>query len=581
MQSSIRMERDVPTEMRDGTRLMADIFRPDDSQKHPAILIRTPYSKLLSANTDFLNVVDAAHAGYAVVIQDIRGRFSSEGEYGQGDRMSVEGPDGYDSVEWTAGQAWCDGNVGMAGGSYLAHLQWIAAMENPPHLKAIAPWIGAAWLLREQTLLGGALNLYFAASWIPQMAIDIADKLEKQGKDVSQMRKALYRALFKPEEIYNHLPLKDIPLTRFEGVREMWRSLLDFVPSASRVTEIPPHWSYHKVMVPCFHVSGWYDHHTWATFFNFHGMLENGGSRLARQGQYVLMGPWAHGGRLVNTVGSMNFGPSAGTPGAQVSELNIAFFDKYLRGVDVKLPAVRYFVMGENRWHSADAWPLPQTVWRRFYFHSMGRANTSAGDGLLTTDEPSSEPVDSFVYDPHWPVPTTGGRVLSIAGLVPGPMDQSFVEKRSDVVCYTTPELEEDMEVTGPVEAHVFATTTARDTDFTAKLVDVHPDGRSYNVAEGILRGRYRKSIFEPEFLNPGEIVKFIINMGNTSVLFSRGHRLRVDISSSNFPAFDRNMNTGSPIGEDAQATKATQSIYHQPGYASYLDLPVIPTSAR
>jgi len=580
MSISIRMDRDVPMEMRDRTVLRADICRPGDNEKHPAILIRTPYNKLLSASSDFLNLVDTAFAGYALVIQDVRGRFASEGEYGLASGATQEGPDGYDSVEWVASQSWCDGNVGMAGGSYLANLQWTTAMENPPHLKAIAPAICGAGQLREQTLLGGAPNLYFMVSWIPQMALDIADRLEKQGKDVSQMRRLIYQALFRPEEVYEFLPLKNIPLAQFEGMREMWNNTLDFIPGPELAeTAIRP---YHKVMVPGLHVSGWYDHHTWAVFKNFQGMRENAGSQLAQDSQHVVMGPWIHGAKLQSFVGDLNFGPTAGVPGAMTTEHHIAFFNKYLRGMDIDLPVVRYFVMGRNRWHNADTWPLPQTQWQRFFLHSKGRANTSEGDGLLTCDEPGSEPADIFVYNPLFPIPTTGGRVLPLAGLVAGPIDHSHIEKRIDVLCYTTPALEDDTEITGPLELHLFASTSTRDTDFTAKLVDVWPGGQAYNVAEGIIRARYRRSIFQPELVNPGEVSEYTINMGTTSNLFRKGHRIRIDISSSNFPAFDRNMNTGNPVGEDAQGIPATQSIYHQQGYASYMEMPVIPgTSTR
>jgi putative CocE/NonD family hydrolase len=576
MQTSIRMDRDVPMAMRDGTVLRADIYRPEDNDRHPAILVRTPYNKLLSGNSDFLNFVDAAHAGYAVAIQDIRGRFASEGEWRQDAMFMREGVDGYDSVEWIAGQPWCDGNVGMAGGSYLAALQWVTAMENPPHLKAIAPWIGASSTLEEQSLTGGATALYMMVSWVPTMAVDVADRMEKSGRDVADMRLAIAHALSNPSEVYSYLPLKEVPLAQFEGIREMWGRRLN--TAADRELAERARRKYDRVTVPCFHVSGWYDIFTWATFHNFGMMREQGGSDLAREGQHVLMGPWIHGGRLLAFWGGLHFGASAGVPAAQVSEQSLAFFDKYLRGMDIHIPAVRYFVMGRNRWQNADTWPLPQTRWQRFYLHSMGGANTAQGDGVLSPNEPDAEPNDMFVYNPLRPVPTVGGRFLPMAGLVPGPLDQSHIERRQDILCYTTAELEEDVEVTGPLEMHLFAATSARDTDFTAKLVDVYPDGRAYNIAEGIKRARGRESVFNPEPVNPGEIIEYTINLGDSSQLFRKGHRVRIDISSSNFPMYDRNMNTANPIGEDAEGVPAMQTIYHQRGYASYVDLPVIPT---
>lgn len=575
MQSSIRMDRNVPMEVRDSTVLRADIYRPDDKEKHPAILIRTPYNKLLSGSSDMLNAVDAAHAGYALIIQDIRGRFASDGEWRQDSMFTMEGLDGYDSVEWIASQPWCDGNVGTAGGSYLAALQWVTAMENPPHLKAIAPWIGAASTPAEQALTGGAMALYMIVSWIPTMAVDVADRLQKEGKDTTEMRRMIYQSLFNPEESYSFLPLKDHPLAKFEGIRQMWNLRLNPVPDPEVAEKRRRR--YEKVMVPCFHISGWYDVFAWATFENFKNMREQGGSKIARESQHVMMGPWIHGSRLLGFWGELHYGATAGVPAAQVSEQNIAFFDKYLRGRDIGIPTLRYFVMGRNRWMNADSWPLPQTEWQRFYLHSKGNANTSRGDGVLSRDEPGAEPADIFVYNPHLPVPSTGGRFLPLAGLVPGAIDQSHIERRSDVLCYTTPELEEDTEVTGPLEVHLFAATSARDTDFTAKLVDVYPDGRAYNIAEGIMRARGRKSIFQPEPVNPGEVYEYTINLGTTSQLFRKGHRIRIDISSSNFPMYDRNMNTGNPTGEDAQGIPAMQTIYHQSGYASYIDLPVIP----
>jgi hypothetical protein len=258
-------------------------------------------------------------------------------------------------------------------------------------------------------------------------------------------------------------------------------------------------------------------------------------------------------------------------------ERQIAFFDRYLKGKNIKIPTVRYFLMGMNQWQESDVWPLPNTQWQRFYLHSRGNANTGAGNGALSREEPGSESPDVFIYNPHFPVPTIGSRALAVAGVVAGPLDQSLIEKRSDVLCYTSQELDEDLEITGdPIEIHLFASTSARDTDFAAKLIDVYPDGRAYNLVEGIKRARGLKSALKPELINPGQVYEYIIKMGKTSNLFRKGHRIRVDISSSNFPMFDRNMNTGNATGEDAKGIPAMQTIFHQPGYASYINLPVI-----
>jgi hypothetical protein len=233
--------------------------------------------------------------------------------------------------------------------------------------------------------------------------------------------------------------------------------------------------------------------------------------------------------------------------------------------------------MGRNTWKSAETWPLPETEWRRFFLHSRGSANSAAGDGLLSRKEPGSEPPDIFVYNPMNPVPTRGGRNNPDLALVAGPVDQSLLEQRNDVLCYTTPELEEEVEITGPLTLHLFAATSAPDTDFMAKLVDVHPNGLAMNVAEGCVRARYRTSILKPQPVTPGQVYEYAIDLAATSNLFGRGHRLRIDVTSSNFPRFDRNMNTGNPFGQDATGIPAMQTVLHQDGQASYLDLPVIP----
>ena len=248
--------------------------------------------------------------------------------------------------------------------------------------------------------------------------------------------------------------------------------------------------------------------------------------------------------------------------------------------MEVNLPSVRYFVMGSNVWRNAETWPLPQTHWQRFFLHSHGSANSSSGNGELTREEPKKEPPDVFYYDPHNPVPTLGCRGgIELLRVPAGIQEQSPNERRQDVLCHSTAELKKDMEVTGPLALHLFAATSARDTDFVAKLVDVYPDGRAYNVTtDGIVRARYRKSLFKPELLTPGEVNEYVINLEATSQLFRRSHRIRIDVASSSFPEYDRNMNTGNEIGEDVKGITAKQTVFHNSEYASYIDLPVIPT---
>jgi putative CocE/NonD family hydrolase len=493
--------------------------------------------------------------------------------------MGPEGPDGYDTIETVAAEPWCDGNVGMAGGSYLGRVQWQAAMEGPPHLKAIAPAIISSGPLSD-TRRQGVVDLEQSVSWFGAMAIDMIEKMREEGKDVTEMRRKVGHAGLNVEEACRYLPLKDIPYFNFEGLSEGFAARIGEGALAGMKSEDDLYWAYGKVKVPCFHAGGWYDLFLGGLFENFLNMKVKGGSREARQGQHVLCGPWAHETNLTPYVGGLHFGPTASGMAGFALERHIAFFNKYLKGIESKyLVPVRYFVMGRNRWKSADSWPLPETDWQRFFLHSQGRAYSSAGDGLLSRENPSSEVPDKFIYDPAFPVPTQGGRNLPVGMLVPGPLDQTHIEKRHDVLCYTTPELREGIEVTGPLTLHLFASTQGQDTDFTAKLVDVYPDGSAYNVAEGCIRARYRKSLLKPELIKPDEIIEYTIDMGATSIVFGRRHRIRLDISSSNFPRIDRNMNTGNPFGEDAEGKPVIQTVYHQSDYASYIDLPVIPAA--
>ena len=575
MVNSIRIDRDVPMKMRDGVILRADIFRPDDNERHPAIVSRTPYNKLMSYNSDFLSPVTAAFAGYAFIAQDIRGRFASEGTWLPG---TAEGPDSYDTIENVANEKWCDGNVGMSGGSYLGQIQWLAAAENPPHLKAIAPDIVGSGPVMDFRL-AGPIDFEMGISWSIGQAVNVIERLKQAGKDVSKSQEILERARFNLAEVYSYLPVNDIPYFKYEGLEGVLSRLTDTLPPVIKTDE-DMFWPYQKVKVPCFYATGWYDIATGGIFRNFSNMRIKAGSQIARDGQYIICGPWVHGARLPVSIGAVHFGPLASGMASFISERRIAYYDKYLRGIESNTsnPPVHYFVMGLNQWHDAETWPLPQTEWQRFFLHSRGQANTSAGNGMLTRDNPSSEPADKFIYDPMFPTPTVGGRLLDTGSMVPGPQEQGIVEKRNDVLCYTTPELNQKIEITGPLELHLFAATTVKDTDFVAKLIDVYPDGSAYNIAEGVIRARYRKGLLHPEFPNPGQVYEYTIDMAHTSIVFKQGHRIRIDIASANFPRFDRNMNTGNAFGADKTGIPAMQTILHDAKYASYIDLPVIPS---
>ncbi len=573
MSTSIRIDHDLAMTTRDGVTLRADVFRPDDGAKHPAILIRTPYDKSLSWNSDYLGAVQSARAGYAFVMQDTRGRFASEGDYLP---FMPEGKDGYDAVEWVASEPWCDGRVGLAGGSYLGRNQWQTALEQPPSLKAIAPAIISSGPLSEWRQ-AGALDFESNVSWFSLMAVEIANRLEREGKDVSEIRRWLERARTNIDEVLNYLPFKDVPHFNFEGIREGFQARSSAALPAGVSGPDDLFWDFSRITVPCLHVGGWYDMYSGSLFTSFNMMRKHGGSDLARAGQHVLCGPWVHGGQLPSYAGGLHFGPTANAAGSFSHARQLAFFDRYLLDKVTEIPAVRYFVMGVNQWRNADAWPLPNTQWTNFHLSSGGRAQSASGDGVLSRDPRGTQPPDRYLYDPNFPVPTVGGRSLPTGKLVPGPLDQVHVEARSDVLCYTTPELREDLEVTGPVKLHLFASTSAKDTDFVAKLVDVYADGTAYNVAEGVIRAHFREGLFSPKPVVAGEVYEYVIDMANTSVVFRAGHRMRLDVTSSNFPRIDRNMNTGNPFGEDAVGVPAIQTVFHDDKFPSRLDLPVIP----
>jgi len=573
--SAIRFDRSVRMEMRDGAVLSAEVFRPGRKGKYPAIVMRTPYTSdaISGLGSSYIKVIPTVQAGYALVIAHVRGRFGSQGKYDLRPDQHLEGADCYDTVEWVANQPWCDGNVGMAGESALGTVQWRAARENPPHLKAIAPGLAGAPGDTGPEVADAPVNLNIAVSLLLILAGDVLDKMDAQGQDTNEARRLLGEVQSEPSLAYSYLPLKDVPQFSMPGIREIWDTCLHM--STSGPTSGPPY-HFRAVKVPSLSVTGWYDPFARNSFRSFSKMRTDGGSKYAREHQHLFAGPWCHC-RPQRVLGDIDFGPLADETGSGASAYLLSFFDKYLKGREVDLPPVRYFTMGRNTWHDASAWPLPQTTWQRFFLHSLGGANSCSGDGLLSRDEPKKERVDSYVYSPDDPVPTAGGRGgIAENGFVYGPIDQAHVERRYDVLCYTSSELAEETEVTGPLELHLFASSSCRDTDFTAKLVDVHPDGRAYNVADGIVRAQYRSSFTRPQLLKPGEIVEFVIRLGHVSQLFRSGHCVRIDIASSNFPTFDRNMNTGNPIGEDADGIPALQTVYHQPGYASYVDLPII-----
>ncbi|HVN29138.1 MAG TPA: CocE/NonD family hydrolase [Candidatus Binataceae bacterium] len=581
--AKIIFEKNVEIPMRDGCVLRGDLFRPDTPEKLPVIINRTPYNKampMVFALT--MDSLRAAAAGYNVLIQDCRGRFASDGEW---DCFTVEARDGYDTVEWAARQPWSDGNIGMYGASYMGATQWLAASTAPPHLKCISPLITASDYHDGWTYQGGAFSLFFNVSWTMGALAParLLREREQKGANETLLQElgATVGSIDRMRDTMEHLPLRDFPMFRkgapyffdwlaHPGYDDYWKSL--------NIEE-----QHRNITVPALNIGGWYDIFQGGTIRNYLGMRKSGANDTARRAQRLVLGPWHHAVPLANLVGSVDFGMASSPISIDLDGTQLRWFDHWLKGArngfDAEAP-VRVFTMGINKWRDEKEWPLPGSDFRRFYLHSRGRANSSAGDGALSTENPGDEPSDVFLYNPLHPAPTIGGALCCYPGaLQGGAWDQREAEERADVLVYSTEPLAEDFEVTGPVRMVLYASSSAPDTDFTAKLVDVNECGFARNLTEGIIRARYRESFAHEKMLKPGEVTEFSIDMWSTSNVFQKGHRIRLEISSSNFPRFDRNPNTGHPQFADAETRPAIQTVMHNRGFASHLVLPVIPAN--
>ena len=574
--ANMTVEKNVPVPMRDGVTLRADVYRPSSPGRFPTLVYRTPYGKddLVESGSE-PTIVRAARAGYAVVAQDVRGRYHSEGEFRP---YHQEGKDGYDTIEWAAAQPWSNGRVGTFGLSYPGAVQWLAAMESPPHLVSIFP---------AMTFDTGRHFFYFGGGfnhdWMRWILLTIAP-------DVRQ-RKGLRGAVTEKEaqsewdrlkwQWENYLPLHNFPVLR------------DIAPWYYEWLEHPddgPYWdfadvtkAYPKIAVPALNFSAWYDSNygPLGAIGNFNGMREKGATDLARRGQRLILGPWDHGDPSEHEikVGDLEFGPNMTF---DYYGLVIRWHDRWLKemrnGID-EGPPVRIFVMGDNVWRTENEWPLKRTRYVPYYLHSRGRANTAAGDGRLSVEGPAGadESPDHYAYEPWRPVAIENFEKM-------GPYDRTKIHNRQDVLVYSTEPLAEDVEITGPITAHLWAASSATDTDFCFMLYDVYPDDRAYNLAPneaGFIRARYRTSESAPEWLTPNEPTEIIIDSMVTSNVFKKGHRIRIDITSSRFPSFDRNPNTGEPFGTSSRLITARQTLLHDTAHPSRVILPIIPRGSQ
>jgi uncharacterized protein len=572
---SIKLEINVPVKMRDGTLLYADIWRPDDGKRHPAVLTRLPYNKniMFPTRSGYMNPQRFARSGYAVIIQDVRGTGSSEDK---AFFWHQEVDDGYDSVEWAAGQTWCDGNVGMYGYSYFGYTQWAAAVARPPHLKAICPGMTQSAVHSFPfSNKGDKFKLQVHLRWCLMIS---TLGLLRSHLPPAELRPLQEYMVFLTDHIqdqFDFLPLKDSPAVKKIdelGMRPLFADILENIDNLDYWEKIDAPLPLEKINVPILNIAGWYDvDMTPGVLDSYRALKDRVGPERAVN-QKLVIGPWIHSSEMLNLVGQLDFGQLASGAVIDVTGMHLRWFDHWLKGIDNGVrndPPVFIFVMGDNKWRAENDWPLARTRFTEYFFHSGGRANSRMGDGILNVLAPVDELNDNFLYDPRNPVPSNE--------LGMGAFDQQEVETRSDVLVYTSAPLETDIEVTGPVRMVLHASTSAVDTDFSAKLVDVWPNGRAYNVSEGIVRACYRRSLIEKEPVEPDKIYEYSIDLGGISNVFKAGHRIRVEVSSSNFPKWDRNMNTGHLSGQDAEIKLAAQTVYHNSQYPSHILLPVIP----
>jgi len=557
----VTVERNVPAKMRDGVTLRADIYRPKAEGKFPALLVRTPYDKTGTMGFG----MKAAARGYMVIAQDTRGRFASEGEWYP---FKYESQDGYDTVEWAAALPYSNGKVGMFGGSYVGATQFLAAIARPPHLAGICPTVTASNYHDGWTYQGGAFEQWFNESWTTGLAENTIRRRLESAADALSGTKVL------PLLSY---PVLDAPSS--EGLAPYFKDWLAHPSYDDYWKQLSIEDHYAQIQVPVFSIAAWYDIFLGGSLRNYVRLKTEAGTEAARRGQRLTVAVGGHaGGPNTKKVGAVEFGDKLPWDG---DEATLRWYDWLLKGqangVEKEKP-VKIFVMGKNEWREEEDWPLARAESTRYFLHSPGSANGLTGNGTLSTVAPADEKSDHYLYDPNDPAPTIGGPLC--CGALPtgiGPEDQRLAEARGDVLVYTTPVFAKDTEVTGPVSLELYVSTSVLDTDFTGMLVDVWPNGFAQNLTDGILRLRYRNSQEKPELANPGETYRVTVDLWATSNVFLAGHKLRLEVSSSNFPRFDRNLNTGEEQARGTRMVKANNVIYHDKAHPSALVVPVVP----
>jgi putative CocE/NonD family hydrolase len=553
--------------MRDGTRIALDLIRPQGEGRFPAILCQTPYGKETMAG----RARWFAQRGYVVVNSDARGRFESEGDW---DPFSpLHKSDGYDLVEWVAGQPWCTGRVGAYGESYLGWTQWWTATQAPPSLKCIVPEVSPPDHLFNCPYQNGLL-VGWTMDWAALMA----------GRTMNTVGEGAYGGFADRREVeFRRLPYVDLVHRSGAGHApwfETWflQNTADADYWRAIAYQTPENWA--RVQAPSLAITGWFDANFPGTPANYLAMKRYAGTPEARRPRFVI-GPWNHQTNTSTQVGDLDFGERS------LIDWNgyvCRWFDFHLKQIENGIlddPPVHVFVMGRNQWRAASDWPLPETKWTKYYLHSGGRANGSGGDGMLSIEAPGDEPSDRFTDDPADPVPSP----RYVNGHIDGPRDLSRTQARPDLLIYTTPPLMEEVEVVGPITARLFAATSARDTNWMIRLTDVSPDGKAMFLGEGVMRARHRDpqrgGAFNPRQLSiiePDTVYSYIIEFWRpTANVFAKGHRIRIEVSSSFFPYYLCHPNTGADnIALETRSTAAQQTIHHDRHRDSHLVLPIM-----
>lgn len=556
------VERNVPVPMRDGVVLRANVFRPDQGGPYPVLVLRTPYGKP-NGGMD-----RRVKAGYIVVTQDARGRFASDGKWESFMRFEThDAEDGYDTVQWAAKLPDSNGKVGTFGASYNAFLQWRLASLRPPALVAMAAYsIPARYTdLEGPGTIRPGRRMHW---WVTSMSPNMRQRAGRKGVNTKAEARKIWNA-GDSEKWLHHLPWLELPREACEDETEAVRYWLE-----------NPHtdpWKLHEgvknIEVPNLNLIGWCDHCNGNMLLD-RTIMSQAATPRAREGSRTIVGPWAHSKR--RKYGNIDFGPDAQLDWVG---LEIRWFDYWLKGkkngIDQTSPW-RIFVMGENRWRNENEWPLKRAQNKSLYITSSGSANTPAGDGRLAWQKPQQPGSDRYTYDPNDPVPSLHGPNLYVI-----PTDQRPLAKRVDILVYQSQPLTDRFEVTGNPTVELYAASSAPDTDYFARLIDVTPDGMARDVSLGMVRARYRNGLDQPALIKPGEVAKYTIKMDPTSNAFLPGHRIRLDITSSDFPNYDRNHNTAADQNDDAKLNSAKQTVHHGGIHATRIILPWIPTAAK